>query len=112
AAFSNNVDVINAVLVAFEKIKDPSVGPRLIFLLNYPQKSVQENAATTLGLLRTEAALPELEKLFQNNPDNKDVRAAALDALAFMPNKDTAPLFVRYMNDKDKRLRASSALGI
>jgi len=112
AAFSNNVNLINAVLVAFEKIKDPSVGPRLLFLLNYPQKSVQQNAASALGLLRTEAAIPDLENLFQNNPDEKDVRAAALDALAFMPNKDTAPLFVKYMNDKDKRLRASSALGI
>lgn len=112
AAFSNNVNLINAVLVAFEKIKDPSVGPRLIFLLNYPQKSVQLKAGGALGVLRAEAAIPDLEKLFQNSPDDKEVRAAALDALAFMPNKDTAPLFVKYLNDKDKRLRASSALGI
>ena len=113
AAFSNNVDVILATLGAFNKIKDPSVGPRITFLLNYPQKSVQEAAATTVGLLRTESAIPDLQKMFQNASDKeKDVRAAALDALAFMPTKDTAALFTQYLADKDKRLRTSSALGL
>lgn len=112
AAFSNNVDLILASLVSFEKIKDPSVGPRLTFLLKYPQKSVQEAAASTLGVLRAEAAIPDLQQMFQNSTDEKDVRAAALDALAFMPNKDTAPLFTKYLYDKERRLRASSALGL
>lgn len=112
AAFSNNVDLIKAALIAFEKIKDTSVGPRLTFLLNYPQKSVQQAAASTLGVLRAEAAIPDLQRLFQNSVDDKDVRAAALDALAFMPNKDSALLFVKYLNDKEKRLRGSSALGL
>ena len=112
AAFSNNVDLIIAALGAFDKIKDPSVGPRLTFLLNYPQRSVQMAAASTLGVLRTEEAIPDIEKLFQNSMDDKDVRAAALDALAFMPTKETSPIFVKYLNDKEKRLRGSSALGL
>jgi HEAT repeat protein len=79
--------------------------------VNYPQKSVQQAAATTIGLLRTEAAIPDLQKVFRSSED-KDVRAAALDALAFMPTKETAPLFTQYLSDKDKRLRISSALGL
>jgi HEAT repeat protein len=112
AAFSNNVDLILATLTAFEKIKDPSVGPRLTFLLKYPQKRVQEAAASALGVLRAEAAIPDLQQMFLNNPDDKDIRAAALDSLAFMPNKDTATLFTKYLSDKDRKLRMSSALGI
>ncbi|MBI2816300.1 MAG: HEAT repeat domain-containing protein [Acidobacteria bacterium] len=112
AAFSNNVDLILASLVAFEKIKDPSIGPRLTFLLKYPQETVQEAAASTLGVLRAEAAIPDLQQMFHNSVDDKGVRAAALDALAFMPNKDTAPLFTKYLYDKEKKLRASSALGL
>ena len=111
ATFSNQVDLIVETLGAFQKIKDTSVGPRIIFLLNYPQKSVQKSAAEALGILRTEAAIPELQKLFENS-DDKNIRAAALDALAFMPVKATAPVFVTFLEDQDRRLRASSALGL
>ena len=111
AAFSDNVDLINESLRAFGKIQDVSVGQRILFLLNYPQKSVQESAASTLGVLRTEAAIPDLTRMFQNQ-DDKDVRAAALDALAFMPTKDTVGLFAKSLDDKDKRLRTSAALGL
>ena len=111
ATFSNQVDLIVEALGAFQKIKDISVGPRIIFLLNYPQKSVQKSAADTLGILRAEASIPDLQKLFENS-DDKNVRAAALDALAFMPAKAMVSMFVSYLYDKDKRLRASSALGL
>src|SRR5581483_10886269 len=47
AVFSNNVDLIAEALRSFQKIKDTSVGPRLIFLLSYPQKNIQQRAATT-----------------------------------------------------------------
>ena len=112
AAFSNNVELIRATLVAFEKIKDVSVGPRITFLLNYPQKEIRTAAASTLGVLRTESAIPDIQRLFDNSAEEKDLRAAALEALSFMPTKDTAAMFVKLLDDKDKRLRASSALGI
>jgi HEAT repeat protein len=112
ASFSNNVDLIVTAMGAFDKIKDTSVGPRITFLLNYPQKSVQVAAAGTLGVLRTEEAIPNLERLFQSSPDDKEVRAAALEALAFMPTKETTPLFVKNLNDKEKPIRTSSAMGL
>jgi len=112
ACFSDNVDLILAALGAFDKIKDTSVGPRITFLLNYPQKSVRIAAASTLGVLRSQEAIPNLERLFQNSPDDKELRAAALDALAFMPTNETSPLFVKNLNDKEKAIRASAALGL
>lgn len=111
AAFSNQVELISEVLRAFQKIQDPSVGPRIMFLLNYPQKTIQQRAATTLGLLRTREAIPQLRTLLENS-DDKDVRIAALDALAFMPTAETAPLFQKYLEDREKQMRASAALAL
>jgi HEAT repeat protein len=111
AAFSNNVDLILEVLRTFQKIQDTSVGPRITFLLQYPQKSVQQRAAITLGLLRTHEAVPELRDLLATNRDT-DIRVAALDALAFMPLPETAPVFEAFLQDREKRLRAASALAL
>ena len=109
--FVNNVELTEEVLRAFQKIKDISVGPRLIFLLSYPQERIQQLAALTLGLLQTESAVPELRQLFTNSRD-KDVRAAALEALAFMPQQQTVPLFLEYLQDREKRFRVAAALGL
>jgi HEAT repeat protein len=111
AAFGNSVDVTAEVLRAFQKIQDPSVGPRISFLLKYPQKSIQQRAAATLGMLRAESAIPELRALLENTGD-KNVRSAALDALAFMPTAETAPLFLNNLSNKEKQMRASAALGL
>ncbi|MCZ6751256.1 MAG: HEAT repeat domain-containing protein, partial [Acidobacteria bacterium] len=111
AAFDDDVDLILEVLRAFQKIKETSVGPRISFLMNYPQKSVQRATAITLGLLRTESAIPELRNLLETTGD-KNVRVAALDALAFMPQPETGPVFLRYMENKEKLLRAAAALGL
>ena len=111
AAFDDDVDLILEVLRAFQKIKETSVGPRISFLMNYPQKSVQRATAITLGLLRTESAIPELRNLLETTGE-KDVRVAALDALAFMPQPETGPVFLRYLENKEKLLRAAAALGL
>ncbi|MBI3895369.1 MAG: HEAT repeat domain-containing protein [Acidobacteria bacterium] len=111
AAFSNNVGLIEEVLRALQKIKDPSVGPRVIFLLDYPQEHIQERAAETVGLLRTEEAIPDLQRLLRNS-SSKVVRATALEALAFMPTTETAPIFTQYLEDREKAMRTAAALGL
>jgi len=111
AAFGDNVDLIIEVLRAFQKIRDTSVGPRITFLLMYPQKEVQRSAALTLGLLRTEGAIGDL-RLALEASDDPDVRTAMLDALAFMPQAATAPLFLGHLSDRDRRLRGPAALGL
>ncbi len=111
AAFGNNVDLTYEVLRAFQKIQDTSVGPRITFLLHYPQKGIQERAATTIGLLKAEEAIPDLRTLLQTS-DDKNVRIAALDALAFMPTAETGPLLRQYLEDKEELMRTSAALGL
>jgi HEAT repeat protein len=111
AVFGNNVDLTYEALRAFQKIKDASVGPRITFLLHYPQKGIQERAAITIGLLQTKEAIPELRTLLETT-DDKNVRIAALDALAFMPTPETSPLLRQYLNDRDKLMRTAAALGL
>jgi HEAT repeat protein len=110
-AFGSNVELTAEVLLAFQKIKDRSVGPRITFLLGYPQKTIQASAATTLGLLQTESAVPELRRLLDGT-DDKNVRRAAFEALAFMPQKETASIFLQHLDDKEEEMRASAALGL
>lgn len=111
ATFSNDIGLIEASLRALQKINDRSAGPRIFFLLDYPQPSVQKLAAYTVGVLQAEEAIPDLQRLLTNSSD-KDVRAAALDALAFMPKPETAPLFQQYLTDKERPMRIAAALGI
>jgi len=111
AAFSNNTDLILEALRSLQKIKDLSAGPRVAFLLMYPQKDVQIQAALTLGLLRVEEAIGDLRVTLETSEDD-DVRSAALDALAFMPNESTALLFMRHLMDREKKLRIPAALGL
>lgn len=111
AAFSNDTDLIIESLRALQKIKDISSGPRVAFLLLYPQKDVQIAAALTLGLLRVEEAIGDLRVSLETNEDT-DVRAAALDALAFMPNESTALIFMRHLMDRERKLRLPAALGL
>ena len=111
AAFSDNTDLILEALRALQKIKDLSTGPRVAFLLMYPQREVQIQAALTLGLLRVEEAIGDLRVTLEAT-DDIDVRAAALDALAFMPNESTALLFVRHLMDRERKLRIPAALGL
>ncbi|MSO19328.1 MAG: hypothetical protein EXQ56_02520 [Acidobacteria bacterium] len=111
AAFGDNVELTAEILRALRKIADFSAGPRLVFLLSYPQLSIQREAAITLGLLRTTEAIPELRRLFENTLD-KEVRKAALEALAFMPTAETAPIFEDSLKDREGHIRASSALAL
>ena len=111
ACFSDNTELILEALRALQKIKDVSSGPRVAFLLMYPQKDVQIQAAMTLGLLRVEESIGELRASLEASEDN-DVRAAMLDALAFMPNESTGLLFMRHLMDREKKLRIAAALGL
>jgi HEAT repeat protein len=87
AAFSDNADLILESLRALQKIKDVSSGPRIAFLLMYPQKEVQIQAALTLGLLRVEEAIGDLRVTLEATED--------IDVL-----------------DRERKLRIPAALGL
>lgn len=111
ACFSENTGLILESLRALQKIKDDTAGARISFLLMYPQEDVQIQAAMTLGLLGAEEAIGELRVTLETSED-EDVRAAALEALAFMPNESTALLFMRHLMDREEKLRIPAALGL
>jgi hypothetical protein len=75
-------------LVALQKIRDESAGPRIAFLLNDLNSKVQIAAIETTGLLRNREAAPDLIGILKRAKDAK-VRRAALSSLAMLaPRRD------------------------
>lgn len=107
---SKDTDVIYESLNALQKIHDESAATRLGFLLRDPNQKVQITAIETVGLLQNKAAAPELVDVLNKSKDKK-VQRAALTAIAMLPDNGNRELYVRYMRDKDDRLRAAAAEG-
>lgn len=108
---SKNSMIIREAVPALEKIGDPSAGPEMVFLLRDLDKRVQRAVAEAVGQLRTREAVEELVNLAKGSPD-KDVRRAALTALAKIPDNGQEKLFLLSLEDKDDELRAAAAEGI
>ncbi len=110
AAHSKNTDVIYESLIAIQKIRDESAGPRVSFLLHDLDSKVQIAAIETAGLLRNKQALPGLKDVLKIARD-KNVRRAALTAIGMLPDPGSRSLYLQYLGDKDDRLRAAAAEG-
>jgi HEAT repeat protein len=110
AAHSKNSGLIYESLVALEKIRDESAGPRIAFLLRDLDPKVQTTAMETVGLLQDKQALPDMIEVFNRTRDVK-VRRAALEAIAMLPAESSRALYVQYVSDKDEKLRAAAAEG-
>ena len=102
--------VLYESLIALEKIRDESAGPKMSFLLRDLDQKVQLAAIETTGLLRNQEAVPDLIDVLNRAKDAK-VRRAALSSLAMMPEARSRPLFAQYLRDKDDRMRAAAAEG-
>lgn len=107
---SKDSQLIYESLVAIEKIRDESAGPRIEFLLHDPDTKVQSTAIEAVGLLRDHAALPALTDALNHSRDVR-VRRAALESIAMLPEPSSRPLYVQYITDKDEKLRAAAAEG-
>ena len=103
-------DVIYESLVALQKIRDESAGPRITFLLRDLDPRVQIAAIETTGLLRNKEAVPALLDALNRARDAK-VRRAALTAIAMLPDEKSRPTYARYLSDKDDRMRGAAAEG-
>jgi HEAT repeat protein len=98
-------------LAAIEKIRDPSAGPKITFLLRDLDDRVQMTAIETAGVLRSTDALPTLRSIVAS-PRNTKAERSALAAIAMMPEMQDRDLFLRNLSAKDEKLRASSAEGL
>jgi HEAT repeat protein len=107
---SKDTDVLYESLVALQKIRDESAGPKIAFLLRDLNSKVQIAAIETTGLLRNRDAVPELIDVMKRAKDAK-VRRAALGSLAMLPDAQTRPIYQQYLSDKDDKMRAAAAEG-
>jgi HEAT repeat protein len=107
---TKDTEVLYEILIAFQKIADPSVGPRAVPLLRDLVERVQLGAIETVGLLRTRDAIPDLQRVFNSSKSVK-VRRAALTSLAMLPDPNSRPYFDRGFTDKDDKIRAAAAEG-
>lgn len=111
AVRSKDDRVIYECLIAFQKIRDPKVGPEIAFLLRDLNERVQIAVIETTGLLRNREALPQLRELLEGGRSDR-VRRATLTALAMMPAEQDRALFARYLADRDDHMRAAAAEGL
>jgi HEAT repeat protein len=107
---SKDTDVLYESLIALQKIRDESAGPRIAFLLRDLNSKVQIAAIETTGLLKNRDAVPDLIDVLKRTKDAK-VRRAALGSLAMLPDDRTRSLFQQYLTDKDDKMRAAAAEG-
>ena len=107
---TKDTQVLYEILIAFQKIADPSAGPRAIPLLRDLEERVQIAAIDTVGLLRTREAIPDLQKVFDAAKSIK-VRRAALTSLAMLPDPQNRQYLDRGFKDKDDKLRSAAAEG-
>lgn len=98
-------------LVALQKIRDLSAGPRVVFLVRDMDEKVQVAAIETAGMLRARDAAPELLRVLEN-PSSKKVRRAALVALGQLPDEANRPMLLGLLNDKDDEARAAVYEGL
>ncbi len=111
AVHTKDTDVIYEALVAIEKIRDPSAGPDIAFLLHDLKEKVQVTAIEATGLLTNRAALNELRDVLDRSR-NMRVKRAALTAMAQMPDPQLHGVFVTYLDHKDEGLREGAAEGL
>jgi HEAT repeat protein len=107
---SKHDELMYQSLIALQKIRDPEVAPRIVFLLRDPTEKIQIAALETTGLLQNKAAASSVRDVVERPPSQK-VRRAALSALAMLPDEANRKLYESYLNDKDDQLRAAAAEG-
>lgn len=108
---SKDSDLIYESLVAMEKIRDPSSGPGIAFLLHDLNERVQVTAIETTGLLQNHAAINDLRDVLDRSRNMK-VKRAALTAMAQMPDPQLHGVYVTYLDHKDEGLREGAAEGL
>ncbi len=111
AARSKDSEVIYEALVAIEKIRDPSSGPQIAFLLHDLNEKVQVTAIEATGLLLNRAAINDLRDILDRSRNMK-VKRAALTAMAQMPDPQLHGVYLTYLNHKDDGLREAAAEGL
>ncbi len=110
-AHSPDENLAREALNSLVKIKDTSAGPRLMDLLKSSDAAIQQDAAVTVGILRTRPAVPQLQWLAQNSP-NSTTRRKALEGLAYIGDPISRPIFQKDLSSRNKAVRTYAAEGL
>jgi HEAT repeat protein len=108
---SKDSQVIYESLIAVQKIRDPSAGPSVAFLLRDLDEKVQIAAIETTGLLANRAANNDLRDILDRSK-KMNVKRAALTAMAQMPVPQLHGVYVSHLDVKDEGLREAAAEGL
>ena len=100
-----------AILRTLYKIKNPAVDEQILPYLNDSEKVVRDETILTLGLLKSRKALPELQKIYDQNPDTK-LRVKAFQAISLIGDPASLELFKRNLRDPEAIYRQYAAEGI
>ena len=111
AAHASDTDLAREAINSLEKLKDRDSGPKLVDLLDSPNKDVKRDASVCVGILLARVALPKLQSIFQTDPDPK-TKAAAIQGLAYLGDKVSVPIFTKALWNDDKAVRQSAAEGL
>jgi HEAT repeat protein len=95
---------------ALRKIGNPSVGDRLVPMLNLNIDKVRNEIITTLGSLKYHEAVPELTRMFEQG--KPALRVLTLSALADIADPSSQPLFLGLKGDKDVSIRLYATEGL
>jgi HEAT repeat protein len=98
-------------LVALRKIGVKSAVTEITSTVRDPDRKVQVAAIETAGLLSNREALPDLREVMKTTQD-REVRRAALAAIARLPDAANRGLLVAYLPDRDPQLRGAAAEGL
>ena len=111
AVHSKEDQLMFEALIAIQKIRDPSAGPRIAFRLHDLDDRIQIATLDTTGILRNQAAAPEVADVFDHARDAK-VKHSAAQALAQLARPADRAYFVVWLNDRDDVIRAAGAEGL
>ncbi len=110
-AHSPDENLAREALNALVKIRDTAAGPQLADLLKSSNAAIQQDAAVTVGILRTRQAVPELQLLAQNAP-NSTTRLRALEGLSYVGDPVSDPIFEKDLWSHNKKVRTYAAEGL
>ena len=97
---------------ALRKIGNPSVGDRLVPMLNINVDRVRNEIIVTLGSLKYRGAVPELTRIYEESKPAERSHTLALSALADIADPASQPVFLGAKADKEVSIRLYANEGI
>jgi hypothetical protein len=109
--YSKDDQLMYESVIALQKIRDVSAGPRIAFLVRDLNEKIQIAAIRACGVLRAQSAAANIRRVIDDGP-NPRVMHEALSALGMIADPADRGVFLRFLANKDANLREDSAEGL